>query len=91
MHSRSTREIPRVLFSDAATDKRGSRRSSCKKGSGAHISVKGWEGRSELVDKECDVDGGWGRTYVMTIERDGSSRWTNLMELKAFDRQVYST
>ena len=43
------------------------------------------------MDKECDVDGGWGRTYVMTIERDGSSRWTNLMELKAFDRQVYST
>ena len=53
--------------------------------------MKAQEARNEREDKERDVDDGWSKTYVMMIERGSSSRWTNLMELKAFDRRVYNT
>jgi hypothetical protein len=58
---------------------------------GAYICVKGQEARNGLEGKECDVDGSQRRRYVVMIERGSSSHWTNLMELKAFDRRVYST
>lgn len=57
-NSRSTREIPRVLFSNAATYKKRVRTIKAWKGSGAHICVKAQERRNELEDKECDADGG---------------------------------
>ena len=83
-----------MLFSDATTHKNELERNGTIelwKKSGAYIYVKGWDARNELEDKERGADGGWQKTYVMTTGRDSSSRWTNLMELKAFDRQVYST
>ena len=54
--------------------------------------MKGREARNGLEDKERDVDGGWWKTTrVVMVERDDPSHWTSLMELKAFDRQVYNT
>ena len=53
--------------------------------------MKAQEARNGREGKECDVDDDWQKRCVMMIERGSSSRWTNLMELKAFDRRVYST
>ena len=88
---RSTREIPRVLFSDATGARKKVRTIRAWKGIVAYIYVRAEEARNGLEDKERDVDGGWRKTCVMMIGRGSSSHWTNLMELKAFDRRVYST
>ena len=51
--------------------------------------MKAQEARNEREDKERDADDGWEKMCAM-IERYSSSHLTNLMELKAFDRRVYS-
>ena len=53
--------------------------------------MKAQEARDGLEDKEREADGGWWKAYVMMVEQDNSSHWTNLMELKAFDRREYNT
>lgn len=52
--------------------------------------MKGQDAKNGLEDREYGVDGDRRKTYGMTIGRGSSSRWTNQMGLKAFDRQVYS-
>src|SRR5882757_8110311 len=60
---RSTSEIPRVLFSEAARPKKGlegrkKRSDQAAKRSGAYICVTGQEVMTGLEDKERDTDGG---------------------------------